>query len=1097
MENVEKTEEKKKKKKKYRGSHGTVTIFLTLILVPCIIFVCAFGDVSRVMLSRSQATSAADLALYSLLSNYDEDLKEWYGLVASCDSISSFYDTTEEYFEGMMTAEGIDGTASEMISSYISSLRTGDSFADFLQVEISGETTVSAVSNSSLENPAILEDEIVEFMKYRGPVEIFSNLIDRFSDLNLDGSLTESTENEPIVEAKQEYAEAEGELLSAVLYTYLATLNYKNYYDSNEEKLSLSTLQNNYTEDLSEIREDLKDVTELITKYYSFTDSLTDLTGSFTDISSGSLPTVSGSGEDITTSYSGTTYDPDDIGADWDEENATYTLSAEKASELVQNYATLIDDIKTSANNIYNACKDISVPSSDANNDVNPAVYLMKMQNAISSSELSSISTNATKLMKAYAKIVLALECDMDETSKTTLQNARSSIRTAWENYLSYTNARNAAYETVLYQYKTAIDRYYNNIKNMTYEFTSEFCNGSSVTIGGFFQSVRDKYGSLVDQLNAQIGRLNTIINGGSVSYGGNTYTAKSLSELKVLLEDYINKRDDWGDAAYSSNTGYAQSEQAEYSGEGENTDAFAQELAEKGVEIIDDFQERLTNIRDDLQDLVDALSGFTYGGSKVIELNRTTAVSAAKTVVPTDYTEISTSLSQNATDAQNYASQLISPSSGSAVYTAPSTASGETGNNPDLDVDSPTFYLFMKERLGDDIDSITDAKDENDKNNEEYQEQADQEAESSKGYNTDYIKGVGSDETLPSEGGTTYSAATALSGLAGIVKTLVNGQFTEIRDRLYVVEYAMDMFSYSSFNNEGMFDLNDDSSFTHANFVSNGYSYPSTAKNSWDDTSLTEVYGNQSLTNRPINNTNNQMNLAEVEYILYGKSTIEDNLTTSYKNIFAIREALNLVSGFQNFYNMGNATANAISTIATVIASVTAGIVPVALTKCILIGVLATLESAHDLNRLKAGIPVTLYKSSPDAWCYAISAGSGKKASFGVGTEPVDENGIYYSDYLYLFLLLGAQSEECYTGMLTRIGHLVALNMVKQGDSGFELSKALCYFQLTSTLRVKPLLLTLPIVDSFSVSGGTTAATLREGTDWCTYEITVIRGYS
>ncbi|MCD7754238.1 MAG: DUF5702 domain-containing protein [Clostridiales bacterium] len=1071
MENVEKTEEKKKKKKKYRGSHGTVTIFLTLILVPCIIFVCAFGDVSRVMLSRSQATSAADLALYSLLSNYDEDLKEWYGLVASCDSISSFYDTTEEYFEGMMTAEGIDGTASEMISSYISSLRTGDSFADFLQVEISGETTVSAVSNSSLENEAILEDEIVEFMKYRGPVEIFSNLIDRFSDLNLDGSLTESTENEPIVEAKQEYAEAEGELLSAVLYTYLATLNYKNYYDSNEEKLSLSTLQNNYTEDLSEIREDLKDVTELITKYYSFTDRLTDLTGSFTDISSGSLPTVSGSGEDITTSYSGTTYDPDDIGADWDEENATYTLSAEDASKLVEDYKTWIANVKNSADNIYNACSGIAAPSSGTD-DVNPAVYLMKMQDTLSDSDLTSIRTNAAKLMQAYAKILLALECDMDDSSKTTLESARDNIKKTWTDYLSYTAGQNSNCETVLYQYKTVKDREFNSIKNRTYMFDSEFC-GEQVDINNFFSEVESAYSSVYNMLTSQISRLNTIINGGSVSYGGNTYTAKSLSELKALLEDYINKRDDWGDAAYSSNTGYAQSEQAEYSGEGEKTDELAQELAEKGVEIIDDFQERLTNIRDDLQDLVDAIDSFTYGGSKVIELTGDSAVTAAKTAVPTDYTEISTSLSQNATDAQNYASQLISPSSGSAVYTAPSTASGETGNNPDLDVDSPTFYQFMKERLGDDIDSITDAKDENDKNNEEYQEQADQEAESSKGYNTDYIKGVGSDETLPSERGTTYSATTALSGLAGIVKTLVNGQFTEIRDRLYVVEYAMDMFSYSSFNNEGMFDLNDDSSFTHANFVSNGYSYPSTAKNSWDDTSLTEVYGNQSLTNRPINNTNNQMNLAEVEYILYGKSTIEDNLTTSYKNIFAIREALNLVSGFQNFYNMGNATANAISTIATVIASATAGIVPVALTKCILIGVLATLESAHDLNRLKAGIPVTLYKSSPDAWCYAISAGSGKKASFGVGTEPVDENGIYYSDYLYLFLLLGAQSEECYTGMLTRIGHLVALNMVKQGDSGFELSKAMCYFQLTSTLRVKPLLLTLPIVDSFSVSGG------------------------
>ena len=67
------------RKKRGRREHGAVTVFLTLILVPCIIFTCAFGDVSRVELSRSQAEAAGDLALYSLLAHYDEELKVWSG----------------------------------------------------------------------------------------------------------------------------------------------------------------------------------------------------------------------------------------------------------------------------------------------------------------------------------------------------------------------------------------------------------------------------------------------------------------------------------------------------------------------------------------------------------------------------------------------------------------------------------------------------------------------------------------------------------------------------------------------------------------------------------------------------------------------------------------------------------------------------------------------------------------------------------------------------------------------------------------------------------------------------------------------------------
>ena len=62
-----------KRKHKRKGSTGAVTVFLTMILVPCIIVVCAFDDISRVQLSKAGASSSADLALYSLLADYDVD----------------------------------------------------------------------------------------------------------------------------------------------------------------------------------------------------------------------------------------------------------------------------------------------------------------------------------------------------------------------------------------------------------------------------------------------------------------------------------------------------------------------------------------------------------------------------------------------------------------------------------------------------------------------------------------------------------------------------------------------------------------------------------------------------------------------------------------------------------------------------------------------------------------------------------------------------------------------------------------------------------------------------------------------------------------
>ncbi|MCD8364955.1 MAG: hypothetical protein LUC83_03930, partial [Clostridiales bacterium] len=301
---------------------------------------------------------------------YDEDLKEWYGLVASCQNISDFYSVTASYFDGMMSAAGIDGTASELFTSYLSSLETGSNFADFLQVEITGTTTVTAVDNSSLENAALLEDEIVEFMKYRGPVEIFDNLIDRLSSMSLTDDLNDSAENEPIVEAKQEYAEAEGDFLEAVLYTYIATLSYQNYYVANGVP-SASTYSTCETE-LKNIYSDLGSVTELITKYYAFTSDLKNLKSSFTVVST--LPTVSGSGTGIKTSYNGTNYTPTTIGAELNEEGDAYTLDAEAASALVEDYKTWISNVKNNASSIVTACNGITSPSSSS--DINPAVYL-------------------------------------------------------------------------------------------------------------------------------------------------------------------------------------------------------------------------------------------------------------------------------------------------------------------------------------------------------------------------------------------------------------------------------------------------------------------------------------------------------------------------------------------------------------------------------------------------------------------------------------------------------------------------------------------------------------------------------------------------
>ena len=90
---------------RYRKQRGAVAVFLTIILVPCIVVACLFVDVSRVQYSKMEAVSAADLALDGLMANYDALLQDYYGFVASSQNIEQFLDKSEEYFKGIMRAE--------------------------------------------------------------------------------------------------------------------------------------------------------------------------------------------------------------------------------------------------------------------------------------------------------------------------------------------------------------------------------------------------------------------------------------------------------------------------------------------------------------------------------------------------------------------------------------------------------------------------------------------------------------------------------------------------------------------------------------------------------------------------------------------------------------------------------------------------------------------------------------------------------------------------------------------------------------------------------------------------------------------------------
>lgn len=1127
---------KDNKKEPTRREHGAITIFLVLILVPVMIFTCTFGDVARVSLSRSQATAAADLALYSLMSNYDEKLKEWYGLVASVQNIDEFYDVTESYFTGMLSVNGVDGTASEKFSSFIAAMRNSKDLTDFLQIESQKDTFVGAVANGAMGgNAALIEDGIVEFMKYRGPVAIVQRIINRFSEGSGAGELTEAQKNEPIVEKKQEYAEAEGKMIEELLHTYMALLNYTYYYagmsgygaapDANLAKILKFDNLKDSAERLKYARDDMEQVNLLITKYYSFTKDISDVSSHF--INYDKLPEFVGEKKDevkYTESGSEKRVKLKDIGIESAElpEGEKPFLTPSQVSDILKNADKILSDVETAAGNVAKALGSIPSPSGASDDNVNPAVYLMKIQNTVSTSDLDSVKNNGKKLMNMYAQIMLAQECDLPDpapnqpTWGSKLSDYKTKIESSYKNYLSYRNAT-TQFETILNQYNTTKNNWLSAIKNKSLTFKSTYCQKysgtSEVTVGTFMAALNNDLGLLYDRAKQQISNIDVIINGGKISFLDKKYDVVSLASLKSIVRDAAQKRESWGKAAGDEDTSYAKDEYDEYNGKkityvnGERKEvpsAKTVPLPSDTDKAIDELSTRLQNIRKDLQDYVNAVDGFSYGGKAVAKLATVdNAIAATKGVIPTDVNQVGATLTDNEQAAAGYLKSLLKPLSGE-LYTPPTIKSGKTGNNPDIraEADRPEMFGYMLEAMPEStLKQSVDAKNAQEKENDEMKDQASKLEEASKSVDKNFTKELGSDLAYRTPGADDeYGVLKALGGLVDVIKALINGNIDEIRDQIYFVEYVMDMFSFSAYDNEGQYRLAkvDKKNVGLVKFMAQGYSYGDKYEKAWKTYDVTKFTENVSLTNRPVNKQNNQANLAEIEYILYGKSSNSKNLTAAYTSIYGIRFLLDTISGFQLFYTPKNATGTVIESIAASVMAATMGLIPEPLTKCILIMLLVVLEAVYDLNSLKAGSPVPLYKSKDSQWVMQIGSKEQLKQLLGGknNDKETELTGLFYSDYIFLFLLLGSNNNGLYKDMLIRTGDLIQANMVKGGEEGFQLNKAQVYFTLKSAVTVKPLFLGMPIVDSFD-TGGTNASDVREATDWRTYEINMIRGYS
>ena len=1088
-----------------RENRGAVSIFLILVLVPCIAISCIFVDLARVQLAKSMTESSADLALNTLLTNYDADLSEYYGLIGSVQDIEKYYPVAQEFFLRNIKSQGLSEDEIKLLADSAKSLYDDSVVVDLLQTT-DQTATITAVKGANLANPTLLKDSIVEFMKYRGPIEIASGIMERVKESGIDG-LEDANKNDPMVDAKEDFFEAEGELMKAAVYTYVAIQKYV--------KKAAETPYNNAQLKADEQRiysyqNVYKQLHEKAVNYLLNTASLKLYYRPTLDIGAYSNPNI----DSISMAYSSTGKAEDG--------SKIYYLNGNDFQALLDYADRELSAFKTAMNNYDLATKDLMANDPLNNGNLSDVQWWVDMNTAVYSGSYgnvhSAITSKGKNMLTAFSALLAAYEnCEIEPTPekppknyqvlpadwKTTCQNKYNELYDCYAKYLAGNASGNNGYLKAARALATISSQNINKIKPGDYAFT---VNGMTLDFESTLVYISSDLTRLYKMYDALIKLLNDAINGIKPPEGEEQKTV-SLDKLASLASGYRTKFNKYKQEAETGKANGSNMATKEVDDVINKELEFQQNIDRNAVMAL---KNRLVNIRTQFETLKKEIEGLTYGGKSLKDISN---FSIFKTCAQTQINTNDIPNNQTALDGKcaEWLGFLLKPADGNGVKLS-NTDNGDY--DPDLTVNTPELYRYLKDELGDitqeDLNNLETAETDEEKAKED---QKKFEEDQKKGATT-YRGNAGA--TMVASESNKFGASGTLGAITSLVSTLAkDGGFASIRDDMYVTTYIMEMFSYATFDREAMYDMLDadqrkamtpkdpDAYYKNCGKYGDSGASAEAQRGTWVSTDKEDTY-NKSLTNKMINHQNNHVYLAEVEYLLYGKVSPEDNLKEAYGDIYALRFGLNTISGFQHFWTpgRGNGTAGAIQSVANGLSTLFGGVVPPTAFKIILIPILAAVETCNDNARLFAGMPVELYKAERGDWWYSIgenekTSGMAGFLSLLTGKTDLFENknqdkGFFYSDYMTLFVYCALTNGKTEEATYIRLGNLISANMHKLTKKDYSLAKTQMYFQLEADLRVKPLMVTIPYyLDEYENN-------LPTATDWCSIkDLIVVRGYS
>ncbi len=1004
-------------------TRGSVSVFLIIILVPMIAITTIFIDASRIKLAKGLADSATDLTVNTVLTRYDTDLSDYYGLMASCQDVDEFYDVAQGYFTECIVSQGVTPTLAQEFATDIMDIVKGKAtINDFLLIDTEKTSaTIEPVEGANLANAAVIKSEIVEFMKYRAPINLLTSTSGK---KGLYSKLTEVQKHIEVMPAEMEiqnnkltYYNKENELMEHALDVYKLLVKYEEYVT--DKGLDQTYLETTVKTDMGAVDDTkglIADYKELHRKYVSnwantkdydqFQSVETRMNSTNLEASGSNLSksAVINAIKDCNTARA--TYGTaltnlnnalNEVEFEDYEEAVInknqYWVQLEKLfadkGDVYEKYVTALIDFHKSRKKMsryYNNRADGTyVVQEDRTRTVTVKVLDEDGKEVID--EKTGIPKMTTKVETYKEDVTKTYDIKTDGFGDgRTIEKAYTDTENMAGAVTDYKNER-------IHGISKRMEKY--SKEALTAGATDNVVRTEAdAEIAAALTALEQEYAVLVETQN----KIKELLD------------AKNLPKLKTLVREYAEAFDDW-ETSVDNNIGYVDdsdiilkdSEQiADVKGERENE---ATNIRESDVE---EFTKRLENTEQLIQSYLDVMASIKYRGkaifskdSKITSVNgfdeAANATPSGKPAIELKPVHVTQSeldkYIEETWESENKFAELVAVSDGKA------------GNNPTLHNATPSsdgnctkLDRWFHEKFPTDLDELT-ANLSMLTQLKKMMNRLAETVQDMKGYEKVYYENVDiTGSNLPSGGGTVntdprfnqskpdYSKDNALeeqlkSTQESSGKIFDKLDFTDLAsagmENLYATMYIMNMFSYDTSALEGLYEMlgggsnaDDIYKMSDGNRIkpANAGTYyddllmkdPSTQEGDWWNTKKSFTL-NKTLTNKMLDKEHCISYGNEVEYILYGDG-YKESKDKLYLTMATTRFALNFGPVLQVYWSDTDVTK-----ISGAISGATQGIIPAPLVKLIIcLGVCAA-ESAADMNYLKAGLPVAFYKSDAE----------------------------------------------------------------------------------------------------------------------------------